>query len=67
MFILLFLFYCQELFQLINSERNSEAGGAIRKTHYRNPKTGEIEATENSAVGVCLQCAEDIMRRQLPK
>jgi hypothetical protein len=43
--------YCEELFQLIDPEW-FRAGGAMRKTHYRNPQTGEIAATENRAEGL---------------
>lgn len=54
--------YCQEEFYLVNPD-NFAAGGAIRLIQYRNKKTGKI-VSENRACGVCLRCAQEIMRRQ---
>jgi hypothetical protein len=39
--------YCLEEFQLVDPE-TLQAGGAIRKTHYRNRKTNKIKTTWNA-------------------
>lgn len=56
--------YCGNKFQLVQPDNDFAAGGAIRKSRYRNPDTNEVKAVENRAQGVCLQCASEIMRAQ---
>ncbi|CAN5418285.1 hypothetical protein BH18THE2_BH18THE2_17060 [soil metagenome] len=56
--------YCGEKFQLVEPDNDFRAGGAARTFQYRNPKTNEIKAAENRSVGVCLRCAQEIIKRQ---